>query len=230
MKRYGIEDFSVIGEVDGNKLENVRVQHPFLDETVPLILGEHVTTESGTGCVHTAPAHGVDDFNVGKVYGLEVYNPVGGNGVFIEGTPFVAGQHVFKANKPIIELLEERSALLLNVDYEHSYPHCWRHKTPIIFRATPQWFISMDKAGLRQDSLEEIKTTEWIPDWGEGRITNMVDGRPDWCISRQRTWGVPMPLFIHKQTGELHPEAAAIIEKVAIAVEKTRYSSLVELK
>lgn len=219
MQRYGVENYTVLATVPGQKLENVQVSHPFVDITVPLILGEHVTTESGTGCVHTAPAHGVDDFNVGQKYGLEVYNPVGNNGVYIEGTPFFENQFVFKANEPITELLEEKGNLVLKVKYEHSYPHCWRHKTPIIFRATPQWFVSMDRQGLRTQSLAEIKQTQWIPSWGEERIAKMVEGRPDWCISRQRTWGVPMPLFVHKQTGELHPETAAIIERVAELVQ-----------
>jgi isoleucyl-tRNA synthetase len=219
MKRYGIEDYRVLASFTGAALENLTVNHPLNPITVPLILGEHVTTESGTGCVHTAPAHGVDDFNVGKQYGIEVYNPVGSNGVYLENTPLFAGQHVFKANDNIIAALEEQNALALNVKYEHSYPHCWRHKSPIIFRATPQWFVSMDKNGLRKQSIEQIHQTKWIPAWGESRIESMVEGRPDWCISRQRTWGVPIALFIHEETGELHPNTAGIIEKVAQEVE-----------
>lgn len=221
MARYGIDaaDYQVLATCQGQALENTLAAHPYLDNKVPLILGEHVTTESGTGCVHTAPAHGVDDFNVGKQYGIEVYNPVGANGVYIEDTPLFAGQHVFKANGPIVEHLRSVDALMLDTKYEHSYPHCWRHKTPIIFRATPQWFVSMDKNGLRSSSLEEIKQTQWIPEWGEARISTMVEGRPDWCISRQRTWGVPIPLFIHAVTGELHPRSTDIMETVALAVE-----------
>ena len=221
MARYGIDaaDYQVLATCQGQALENTLAAHPYLDIKVPLILGEHVTTESGTGCVHTAPAHGVDDFNVGKQYGVEVYNPVGANGVYIEDTPLFAGQHVFKANGPIVEHLRSVDALMLDTKYEHSYPHCWRHKTPIIFRATPQWFVSMDKNGLRSSSLEEIKQTQWIPEWGEARISTMVEGRPDWCISRQRTWGVPIPLFIHALTGELHPRSTDIMETVALAVE-----------
>ncbi len=219
MQRYSVSDYREIASCVGQALEKLQVQHPFLDITVPLILGEHVTTESGTGCVHTAPAHGVDDFNVGKQYDIEVYNPVGNNGVYLENTPLFAGQFVFKANEPIIETLKEKGNLLLNVAYEHSYPHCWRHKTPIIFRATPQWFISMDKKGLRAQSLEQIKQTQWIPEWGQNRIEKMVEGRPDWCISRQRTWGVPIPLYVHQVSGELHPNTAALIETVAKAVE-----------
>lgn len=218
-KRYNAQSYQVIARIEGRALESIMVKHPLLDINVPLILGEHVTTESGTGCVHTAPAHGVDDFNVGKLYGIEVYNPVAANGVYVEDTPMFAGQHVFKANQHIIDALQEHNALVLNVKYEHSYPHCWRHKTPIIFRATPQWFVSMDKQGLRHASLEQIKQTQWIPAWGENRIKAMVEGRPDWCISRQRTWGVPICLFIHQASGELHPNSAHIMEQVALAVE-----------
>lgn len=218
--RYGAEQFNVVATCQGQALDKLQLNHPLLDIQVPVILGEHVTTESGTGCVHTAPAHGVDDFNVGKQYGLEVYNPVGSNGVYLPGTPMFEGQHVFKANDAITQALADSGNLLLNVKYEHSYPHCWRHKTPIIFRATPQWFVSMDKNQLRTKSIQEIHKTEWIPGWGESRIEGMVEGRPDWCISRQRTWGVPIPLFIHKISGEIHPDSVAIMEKVAQAVEQ----------
>lgn len=221
MKRYGVSEYSILATCQGQALERLMLKHPLLDLEVPIILGEHVTTESGTGCVHTAPAHGVDDFNVGKKYDIEVYNPVAANGVYLDNTPHFAGQHVFKANESIIAALAQANTLVLNVKYEHSYPHCWRHKTPIIFRATPQWFISMDRQGLRAASIKEIEKTQWIPDWGQNRITSMVEGRPDWCISRQRTWGVPIALFIHKQSGELHPHTEAIMEKVALAVEKS---------
>ncbi|MGB3725583.1 MAG: isoleucine--tRNA ligase [Glaciecola sp.] len=218
--RYQATASTTIATCTGKDLENLSAKHPLLALNVPLILGDHVTTESGTGCVHTAPAHGVDDFNVGKQYNIEVYNPVGPNGVYVEGTPMFEGMHVFKANQAITDALDEANALVLHVKYEHSYPHCWRHKTPIIFRATPQWFISMDKHGLRDASLDQIKQTQWIPTWGENRITSMVEGRPDWCISRQRTWGVPICLFVHVATGELHPNSAEIMETVAKAVEE----------
>ncbi len=221
MDRFGFEHYHALGYCHGDKLEHTRIHHPFYDFTVPVILGDHVTTESGTGCVHTAPGHGVDDFNVGAKYHLEVANPVGGNGVYLEGTELFAGEHVLKANNHIVDVLTERGALVHHHAYQHSYPHCWRHKTPIIFRATPQWFISMDKNGLRAQSLAEIKKTQWIPEWGQNRIESMVEGRPDWCISRQRTWGVPIALFVHKDTGDLHPDTEALIEKVALEVEKS---------
>ena len=219
MDRFGIEHYHALGYCHGDALENQHIWHPFYDFSVPMILGDHVTTESGTGCVHTAPGHGVDDFNVGAKYGLEVANPVGANGVYLPGTQLFEGEHVFKANSMIVDVLKERKALVHHHAYQHSYPHCWRHKTPIIFRATPQWFISMDKNGLRKQSLAEIKKTQWIPEWGQSRIESMVEGRPDWCISRQRTWGVPIALFVHKDTGDLHPNTDTLIEKVALEVE-----------
>lgn len=220
MQRYGIQAYSEKASCLGQALDKATVAHPFIEaQQTPLIMGHHVTTDSGTGCVHTAPAHGVDDFNVGKEYGIEVYNPVGSNGVFLENTPLFANQFVFKANDAIIETVKAKGNLVLEVKYEHSYPHCWRHKTPIIFRATPQWFISMDKKGLRDASLEQIKQTQWIPEWGESRIQKMVEGRPDWCISRQRTWGVPIPLYVHKTTGDIHPNSNQLIEQVAGKVE-----------
>ncbi len=221
MDRFGIDKYHALGFCQGSELDLVALQHPFYDFTVPIILGEHVTTDSGTGAVHTAPGHGVDDFVVGKQYDLEIANPVGANGVYLADTPLFAGQHVFKANASVVDVLKEQGALLHHHAYEHSYPHCWRHKTPIIFRATPQWFISMDKQGLRNDSLAEIKQTQWLPDWGESRIASMVEGRPDWCISRQRTWGVPIALFIDKDTGALHPRSIELVEQVAQLVEKS---------
>jgi len=184
-----------------------------------VILGEHVTIDSGTGAVHTAPGHGQEDFVVGQRYGLEVANPVGGNGVYLPDTERFAGQHVFKANASVVEVLKETGALLHHQAIQHSYPHCWRHKTPIIFRATPQWFISMEQAGLRQKALSEIKGVKWIPEWGQNRIEAMVENRPDWCISRQRTWGVPIALFVHKETQALHPRSVELMEEVAKRVE-----------
>ncbi|PSW18970.1 isoleucine--tRNA ligase [Photobacterium sanctipauli] len=220
MDRAGIEHYHNLGFCKGADLELVRFNHPFYSFDVPVILGDHVTTESGTGCVHTAPGHGQEDFAVGQKYDLEVANPVGSNGVYLPDTELFAGQHVFKANNAVVETLQEHGSLLHHHSYEHSYPHCWRHKTPIIFRATPQWFVSMDQAGLRAKALEEIKSVQWMPEWGQSRIEGMVEGRPEWCISRQRTWGVPIALFVHKETSELHPNSPELIEKVAQLVEQ----------
>ncbi|MCR9933262.1 isoleucine--tRNA ligase [Vibrio antiquarius] len=220
MDRAGIEHFHNLGFAKGAELELSQFQHPFYDFTVPAILGDHVTTDSGTGVVHTAPGHGQEDFAVGNKYNLEVANPVGSNGVYLPDTELFAGQHVFKANDAVVEVLKEKGALLHHHAYEHSYPHCWRHKTPIIFRATPQWFVSMDQAGLRAKALESIKNVEWMPEWGQSRIEGMIEGRPEWCISRQRTWGVPIALFVHKETAELHPNTLELIEKVALLVEE----------
>lgn len=220
MARANIEHYHALGFCQGAALDLVQLQHPLYDFSVPVVLGEHVTTDSGTGCVHTAPGHGQEDFVVGQKYGLEVANPVGANGVYLPDTPLFAGQHVFKANDTVVEALKAAGALLVHKAYKHSYPHCWRHKTPIIFRATPQWFISMEQQGLRQTSLAEIEQTRWIPDWGQQRIENMVAGRPDWCISRQRTWGVPIALFVRKDNSALHPRTAELIEQVAQKVEQ----------
>ncbi|WP_095505037.1 isoleucine--tRNA ligase [Paraferrimonas sedimenticola] len=220
LDRFGVERYHVLGSASGEQLEHKRFNHPFYAFDVPAILGDHVTTDSGTGIVHTAPGHGQDDYVVGLKYGLEVANPVGDNGVYKADTELFAGQHVFKANASVVEVLKEHGALLHHHAYQHSYPHCWRHKTPIIFRATPQWFVSMDKAGLREQSLKEIDATQWIPDWGQSRIEKMVENRPDWCISRQRTWGVPITLFVNKETEALHPNSVALMEQVAQRIEK----------
>lgn len=219
MDKWGFEKFHALGYAKGGELENLVVNHPLYAKQVPLILGDHVTTDAGTGCVHTAPDHGLEDFDVGAKYGIEPIRYVGANGVYNEEVELFAGQHIFKANENIIEVLQEKGALLKHTKIEHSYAHCWRHKTPIIYRATPQWFVSMDKAELRSKSLAEIEKVEWLPEWGQGRIEGMVEGRPDWCISRQRTWGVPITLFIHNETDELHPNSMEILEKVAKEVE-----------
>ncbi len=220
LQRAGVEQFDIIGACKGAALENMKLHHPFYAREVPVILGEHVTTEAGTGAVHTAPAHGVDDFNVGQKYGLDVYNPVGSNGVYLPDTELFAGQHVLKANENVVALLVEKQVLLHQEALEHSYPHCWRHKSPIIFRATPQWFISMHQNGLLEKTLAEVEKVEWKPGWGKARIDSMINDRPDWCISRQRTWGVPITLFIHKETAELHPETQRLVEEVALRVEE----------
>ncbi|MCB1568416.1 MAG: isoleucine--tRNA ligase, partial [Xanthomonadales bacterium] len=229
-QRYGIAAPQILARASGHVLEHLRLQHPFYAERqVPIILGDHVSADDGTGAVHTAPGHGQEDFVVGKQYGiLDQYsaaqiNPVGGNGVYLPGTPIFEGQFIWKANDAVVELLRSNGHLLAHAKIQHSYPHCWRHRTPVAFRATPQWFISMDQAGLRADALAAIaeigQQRGWFPEWGEARIRSMVEGRPDWCISRQRTWGVPIALFVHKITGEPHPESVVFLNRAADLVE-----------
>jgi len=219
------EGRKALGHAAGAALEGMKLQHPFYDRQVPVILGDHVSAEDGTGAVHTAPDHGVEDFVVGRENGIGLLNYVGARGTYREDTPKggdlgLAGLHIWKANDAIVELLRSRGVLLAHAKIEHSYPHCWRHKTPVIFRATPQWFISMEKGELRATALKSIKDVRWVPGWGEERIAGMVDGRPDWCISRQRTWGVPIALFVHKATHEPHPDSVQLLEKVAQKVEQ----------
>ena len=218
--RYGIQEHHIVADCQGSALEGLLLQHPFYERQVPIILGDHVTTDAGTGAVHTAPGHGQEDYVVGMKYGLPVDNPVGNNGVFLPNTELFAGLHVFTANDQVLDVLRERGKLVHHEALLHSYPHCWRHKTPIIFRATPQWFIAMEQNGLRKTALSEVKKVQWIPDWGMARIEGMIEKRPDWCISRQRTWGVPIALFVHKESGELHPRTAELIEQIAQRIEQ----------
>ncbi len=231
LQRYGIDSAQaqVLGRCKGLQLEHQLLQHPFYERQVPVILGDHVTAESGTGAVHTAPGHGQEDYVVGMKYDLEVDNPVAANGCFVSGTPLFAGQHVFKANPLVVDVLKEKGTLLHHEEMLHSYPHCWRHKTPIIFRATPQWFIGMDQNGLRDLAIAAANKTVWLPDWGQARIVGMLENRPDWCISRQRTWGVPMTLFVHNETQELHPDTASLIETVALRVAEKGIDDWFEL-
>ena len=231
-QRYGVSDFVVHAHAKGSALEGIVLNHPFYAERdIPVILGDHVSAEDGTGAVHTAPGHGQEDFVVGQKYGLiEKYtagqmNPVDGRGVYLPSTPpagelVLSGMHIWKANDAIVEVLRESGALLAFHKFEHSYPHCWRHRTPVVFRATPQWFISMEQANLRSDALAAIKDVTWYPAWGEARIAGMVEGRPDWCISRQRTWGVPITLFVHRETGEPHPRTVELMRTIADKVEQ----------
>jgi len=228
MDRYGVESCRVVANCRGKDLEGVKLRHPFYAREVPVILGEHVTTDAGTGAVHTAPGHGVEDYVVGARYGLAVENPVGGDGKFLPGTELFAGEHVLKANDHVIEVLKAHGALVHAEALVHSYPHCWRHKTPIIFRATTQWFIGMER--LRELALRAIANTRWVPEWGEARIQGMVENRPDWCISRQRSWGVPIALFVEKATGEAHPETERLIEEVARQVEARGIDAWFDLK
>ena len=215
----------VLGHATGAALNGTKLHHPFYDRIVPVILGDHVSAEDGTGAVHTSPDHGVEDFVVGRENGIGLLNYVGARGTYRDDTPKageldLAGMHVWKANDAIVELLRARGVLLAHARIEHSYPNCWRHKTPVIFRATPQWFIGMEHAGLRVTALKSIKDVRWVPGWGEERIAGMVAGRPDWCISRQRTWGVPIALFVHKATQEPHPDSVALMEQVAQRMEQ----------
>ena len=220
MTALGVTTWVVIAQAKGEALEHLSLQHPFYERQVPVILGDHVTLDAGTGAVHTSPGHGLDDYIVGRRYNLEIDNPVGGDGRFLPGTPMFAGEQVFDANAHIIKVLIEQGRLLKDEPYHHSYPHCWRHKTPVIFRATPQWFISMEQGGLRKAALEAISHVDWMPSWGEQRIASMIAARPDWCVSRQRTWGVPIPLFVDKVSGELHPRTHELIAEVAKLVER----------
>jgi isoleucyl-tRNA synthetase len=220
LARYGVSEHSILGRCRGTALEHLLLQHPLYSSRVPVILSDHVTTEAGTGAVHIAPGHGIEDYLVGLQYGLAVDNPVDGDGRFLPGTPLFASEPVLQANDHVIDVLRERGALLHREPIRHSYPHCWRHKTPIIFRATPQWFIGMDRAGLRASALKAIDGSRWIPDWGESRIRGMVESRPDWCISRQRAWGVPLAVFVHRHTREIHPATPRLIEEVARRVEQ----------
>ena len=230
MGRYGIEDYQVVGRCKGQALEGQMLAHPFYDRQVPVILGDHVTTDAGTGAVHTAPDHGVEDFNVGRAYDIGTLNLVAGNGVFVEAAGEFAGEHVYKVEDKIVAALEANNRLVIQKKFNHSYPHCWRTKTPLIYRATPQWFISMEKEGLKTKALDAIKQVEWFPGWGQNRIEAMVEQSPDWCVSRQRTWGVPIALFVNKNTGELHPETPRLIEAVALEVEKTGIDAWFELE
>jgi isoleucyl-tRNA synthetase len=220
MQALGVTTWVAIAQAKGEALEGLLLQHPFYERHVPVILGEHVTLDAGTGAVHTSPGHGLEDYIVGRRYNLEIDNPVGGDGRFLPGTPLFEGEQVFDANAHVIKVLIENERLLKDEPYHHSYPHCWRHKTPVIFRATPQWFISMEQAGLRKAALEAISHVDWMPAWGEQRITSMIAARPDWCVSRQRTWGVPIPLFVDKESGELHPRTHELIAEVAKLVER----------
>nr|WP_236632840.1 isoleucine--tRNA ligase [Xylella taiwanensis] len=232
LARYGIGAVVVHGRAKGAALDLHMLAHPFYAERqIPLLLGNHVSAEDGTGAVHTAPGHGQEDYQVSQQYGLlgryssAQLNPVDDRGVYLPSTPPLgeiplAGLHIWKANSVIVEALRARGALLAAGEMRHSYPHCWRHKTPIAFRATPQWFISMEQAGLRADALQAIAQVAWYPGWGQARIAGMIANRPDWTISRQRTWGVPIPLFVHRESGEPHPRSTALMRQVAERVEQ----------
>ena len=228
-KRGAIDEPEVLATFKGQVLEHLALQHPFYEKQVPVILGDHVTTDAGTGCVHTAPDHGVEDFNVGKKYHIGTLNLVDENGLYREGVELLAGEHVYKADDKVLALLAANNTLFCATKIHHSFPHCWRTKTPLIYRATPQWFISMQAQGLLNSVKHSIDGVEWLPSWGETRIRAMLDASPDWCVSRQRTWGVPITLFFHKETGELHPNTEQLIEQVALKVEQRGIDAWFEL-
>ncbi len=205
-------------ELKGSELEGINFRHPFIDRLSPVLVGSHVTSEAGTGIVHTAPGHGQEDYEMGLEYGLEIYTPVDDRGLFTKDAGEFAGKHVFKANEPIIEKLREVGALLASEKVSHSYPHCWRCKNPVLFRATEQWFISMETNGLREKALEHVDRVNWVPKWGRDRIYGMIENRPDWCISRQRAWGVPITVFFCTECGERLMDQS-VVEHVASQVE-----------
>ena len=221
-----IED---LGEFKGEQLLDLDAIHPLFKRRSKILHGDHVTTETGTGCVHTAPAHGVDDFNVCKQNGIETINPIGSNGCYKNEVEFFSGIHVRKVDEEVIAKLEDTNALLNHEAYHHSYPHCWRHKTPLLFMATPQWFISMEKSGLIDGVNRALKDVEFFPSWGKERMEIMLKDRPDWCISRQRDWGIPITLLYDKETGDTHPKQTEIFNQAAKQIQSNGIDAWEEL-
>ena len=215
LERYGAAGARELAELKGGQLAGVNLRHPFYDRLAPVLTADYVTLDAGTGAVHTAPAHGLDDFEICRKAGLAVDNPLGIDGHFLQRTELVGGLHVEEADKRIPGILEDRGMLLCRRSYRHSYPHCWRHHRPLLFTATPQWFVGLDREGLRAAATEAIGKVDWYPDWAEQRIAGMVETRPDWCISRSRAWGVPLPLLVNRETGDPHPETARLMAAIA---------------
>lgn len=229
-----VRGLNILATISGCNLELLQFQHPFYDRQVPIILGDHATDDAGTGLVHTAPAHGMDDYLVSLKYNLDLHNPVGGDGNYISTTELFAGLNVFAANQKVIDQLKQNQRLMKQDDITHSYPCCWRHKSKIIYRTTGQWFIGMDKSGvtgvtLREQANKAVDDTLFFPAWGRARLEAMIKNRPDWCVSRQRQWGVPMTFFVHKETGVLHPESYAILQTVAQKIDEEGIDAWFEL-
>lgn len=218
--KASITNYEIICDFNNEDFSKLNLQHPFYDFKVPAIIADHVTDENGTGAVHIAPGHGTDDYLAGLKHNLEIYNPVNDYGIFHDSLPIFGGKKIRDCNDEIVELLKENNSLLFSEKYKHSYPHCWRYKTPLIFRATPQWFMSMDNSGLRDSMKNGIPNVNWMPSWGQDRIFNMIEGRPDWCLSRQRNWGVPLPLFLHKETNKLHPDTQLILDEASKIIKE----------
>lgn len=227
------DDWQELARFNGRKIDKLALKHPFANRDVLVINGDHVTLEAGTGCVHTAPSHGVEDYDVCQKYGIEMINVLGGNGVFSEQADLVANQSLKNAENIILDRLKEDNRLIFITKFNHSYPHCWRHKTPTVYRATGQWFIAMDQKdkqkSLRNIALNALESVSFTPDWGKARLVNMIANRPDWCISRQRYWGVPLCFVVHKETGELHPDILSIMEKAADKIEQSGIEAWFEL-
>ena len=227
LQRYQREG-TIVATAKGVALDRIAFRHPFYDRVSPVYLADYVGVDAGTGIVHSAPAHGVDDFNSWRAYGRsneEILSLVMGGGEYVPDLPFFGGMNIWKANAVIVDKLAEVGALLSHGKITHSYMHCWRHKTPLVYRATAQWFVGMDKTAadgstLRERALRAVEATKFYPGWGQARLHAMIANRPDWCISRQRNWGVPIPFFLHKETGELHPRTVELMEEVALRVEK----------